>query len=464
MLKIISSKYFRFSVATLIYLLVVIWIGNYLLLLGLAIVFDVYISKKVNWAFWKKRDGNNSSIIEWLDALIFAVIAVSLINIFLFQNYRIPTGSMEKSLLIGDHLFVSKIAYGPRMPNTPIAFPFTQNTMPLTKGKSWSDLVHWPYKRLKGVGKVKNFDPIVFNFPAGDTVVLENTATSYFEILRRAASEKSDRDFATTGKRRPDDYYLAEARDEAWRIYNIVYRPVDRRDNYVKRCIGIPGDTILIVDGDVYVNGIKEPDIKSRQSTYVVQTNGTSINPRAFERLNISKVDQQYIGAAYLLPLTKENVDKIKGFSNVTGVQPVIARKGEYAAYIFPYNSHLKWNEDNFGPLWIPGKGTTVDIDTSNIGLYERIIDVYEDNDFRVDGADIYINGQIARTYTFKMDYYWMMGDNRHNSADSRYWGFVPEDHVVGKPKFIWLSIDKEAKGLRKIRWNRFFMKADRRK
>ena len=169
MLKILSSKYFRFSIAVLIYLLVVIWIGNYLLLLGLAIVFDVYISKKVNWAFWKRRDGNNSSLIEWLDALIFAVIAVTLINIFLFQNYRIPTGSMEKSLLIGDHLFVSKIAYGPRMPNTPIAFPFTQNTMPLTKGKSWSDLIHWPYKRLKGVGQVRNYDPIVFNFPAGDT-------------------------------------------------------------------------------------------------------------------------------------------------------------------------------------------------------------------------------------------------------------------------------------------------------
>ena len=175
MKEFFSGKYARFAIAAVIYLLVVIWIGNYWLLLGLGIIYDLYITEKVNWTFWKKRHGKNSAFIEWLDALIFAVIAVTLINIFLFQNYRIPTPSMEKSLLVGDHLFVSKLAYGPRMPNTPLAFPFTQNTMPLTKGQSWSNLVHWPYKRLAGCGKVKNNDPIVFNFPAGDTVVLEET-------------------------------------------------------------------------------------------------------------------------------------------------------------------------------------------------------------------------------------------------------------------------------------------------
>src|SRR5512135_2586099 len=180
-----NKKYIRFAVAALIYILVVIWIGNFWLLLGLAVLFDIYVTEKVNWSFWKKRHQKNSTFIEWLDALIFAVIAVTLINIFLFQNYRIPTGSMEKSLLIGDHLFVSKLAYGPRMPNTPLAFPFTQNTMPLIKGRSWSDIVHWPYKRLAGVGKVRNGDPIVFNFPAGDTVVVEDQVTSYYELMRR---------------------------------------------------------------------------------------------------------------------------------------------------------------------------------------------------------------------------------------------------------------------------------------
>jgi len=189
MTDLLKRKYIRFAIVAIIYILVVIWIGKWILLLGLGIIFDLYVTERVNWTFWKKKDGRNSTFVEWLDALIFAVIAVSLINIFLFQNYRIPTGSMEKSLLIGDHLFVSKLAFGPRMPNTPIAFPFTQNTMPITKGKSWSDLIQWKYKRLAGLGNVKNNDAIVFNFPAGDTVVLEETETAYYEIVRRTARE-----------------------------------------------------------------------------------------------------------------------------------------------------------------------------------------------------------------------------------------------------------------------------------
>jgi signal peptidase I len=425
------------------------------------VIFDLYVSEKVNWTFWKKRNGKNNAFIEWLDALIFAVIAVTLINIFLFQNYRIPTPSMEKSLLVGDHLFVSKLAYGPRMPNTPIAFPFTQHTMPVTKGKSWSNLVIWPYKRLVGGGEVKNNDPIVFNFPAGDTVVVEEQSTSYYEIVRRTARDLKNRDSYGTSVQRPDSYYLQMARQSVWENSTVIYRPVDRRDNYVKRCIGIPGDTIEIRSGILYLNGEIVPDNNTQQTTYVIGTNGTTINPKAFERMNISKSDQTMIsGSAYYLPLTRANAETIAGFSNVTEVSPIYARKGEFAPHIFPYSPYFGWNEDNYGPLWMPVKGATVNIDTTNLCLYERIIDVYEDNDLRVEGATIYINDVATSTYTFKMGYYWMMGDNRHNSADSRYWGFVPEDHIVGKPKFIWLSLDKEAAGLKRIRWNRMFMKA----
>jgi signal peptidase I len=457
---IFSHKYFRFGVAAVIYLLIVIWIGNFWLILGLGIIFDLYVTEKVNWSFWKRRDGKNSIIIEWLDALIFAVIAVSLINIFFFQNYRIPTGSMEKSLLIGDHLFVSKIAYGPRLPNTPLAFPFTQNTMPLTKGKSWSDLIHWRYKRLAGVGRVKNNDPIVFNFPAGDTVVVENQVTSYYEIVRSTARELKYRDYTAMQSVKTDAAYMDMARKDIREKYHIIYRPVDRRDNYVKRCIGLPGDTILIKGGSVYVNSKLVPENKTQQTTYAVNTNGTTINPKAFERLSIYKSDQQSYMGAYILPLTKENSEIISKFSNITDVKPMYEREGDYVPYIFPYSQVLKWNQDNFGPLWIPSKGSTVKIDTSNICLYERIIDVYENNSLRVEGDKIFINNVLSDSYTFKMNYYWMMGDNRHNSADSRYWGFVPEDHVIGKPKFIWLSLDKEATGLNKIRWSRMFMKA----
>jgi signal peptidase I len=453
-----TKKNIRFAIAAFIYILVVIWIGNYWLLLGLGIIFDLYITEKVNWTFWKKRNGKNSAFVEWVDALIFAVIAVSLINIFLFQNYRIPTPSMEKSLLVGDHLFVSKLAYGPRMPNTPIAFPFTQHTMPLTKSRSWSNLIIWPYKRLAGAGKVKNNDPIVFNFPAGDTVVVEEQTNSYYEIVRSNARRMRESFGGTSPK--PFSYYLQMARKEIWEKFTVIYRPVDRRDNYVKRCIGIPGDTVTIRSGVLYVNGKIVPDNKTQQTTYVVATNGTTINPKAFERLDISRSDQAMIsGSAYLLPLTKPNADAISKFSNVTEISPYITRAEIFAPHIFPYSRTYGWNEDNYGPIWMPVKGATVKLDTSNLCLYERIIDVFENNDLRVDGSTIYINNVPADKYTFKMNYYWMMGDNRHNSADSRYWGFVPEDHIVGKPKFIWLSLNKEAEGLKKIRLSRMFMK-----
>jgi len=458
--EIFSHKYFRFGIRALIYILVVIWIGNYWLLLGLGIIYDMYVTEKVNWTFWKKRHGRNNAFIEWLDALIFAVIAVTLINIFLFQNYRIPTPSMEKSLLVGDHLFVSKLAYGPRMPNTPIAFPFTQHTLPITNGKSWSNLVIWPYKRLAGGGVVKNNDPIVFNFPAGDTVVLTEQATSYYEIVRRLARDFKSRDVYAGSMIKPEEFYLQMARREIWGQNEIIYRPVDRRDNYVKRCVGIPGDTVTIKGGVLFVNGAEVPDNTTQQTTYVVGTNGTTINPKAFERLSISRADQSMLsGSAYLLPLTKANAETISKFTNVSEVSPVLARDGEWAPHIFPHKSTYRWNEDNYGPLWLPAKGSTVKLDTSNLCLYERIIDVYEENDLKVEGATIFINGEPATSYTFKMGYYWMMGDNRHNSADSRYWGFVPDDHIVGKPKSIWLSIDKEAQGLKRIRWNRMFMK-----
>jgi len=454
--RFLTKKNIRFIIPAILYILVVIWIGNYWLLIGLGVIYDIYITEKVNWTFWKKRNGPNNAFIEWLDALIFAVIAVTLINIFLFQNYRIPTPSMEKSLLVGDHLFVSKLAYGPRMPNTPIAFPFTQHTMPLTNGKSWSNLILWPYNRLVGAGDVKINDPIVFFFSAGDTVVVEEQTTAYYEIVRRNARYLSERD----GNIHPVSQYMKLSRDDIHSKYTILYRPVDRRDNYVKRCVGLPGDSIAVKEGFLYVNGIEVEDNSTQQTTYVVGTNGTNINPKAFERLNISRSDQNMVsGSAYYLPLTKENAEAISKFPNVTEIAPVYARKGESAPYIFPYKEELGWNEDNYGPIWLPSKGSTVKLDTSNLCLYERIIDVYEENDLKVEGSTIYINGTPAESYTFKMGYYWMMGDNRHNSADSRYWGFVPEDHIVGKPKFIWLSLDKEANGIKSIRWNRMFKK-----
>jgi signal peptidase I len=459
--NLFQRKFIKFFIVAALYLLVVIWIGNFWLLIGLAVIYDMYVSGKVNWTFWMRRDGKNSSFIEWLDSLIFAVIAVSLINIFLFQNYKIPTGSMEKSLMIGDRLFVSKLAYGPRMPITPIALPFVQNTIPFTKANSWSGLVLWPYKHLAGLGKVKNNDPVVFNFPEGDTVVLEDQVTSYYEIVRSTARSIKERDDISGKADKSYKDYLSMARTEVWTKNNIIYRPVDRKDNYVKRCVGIPGDSITIKAGNLYVNGSLVPENRTQQTDYIVRTNGNTINPKAFERLGISRSDQNVSsGTAYLLPLTRENAETIAKFTNVTDVTPYFEQPGESDPQIFPHSAFFKWNLDNFGPLWIPARGAVVKLDTGNICLYERIIDVYEQNDLKVEGNIIYINGVPADSYQFKMNYYFMMGDNRHRSADSRYWGFVPEDHIIGKPKFVWLSTDKELSGLKKIRFSRILRKA----
>jgi signal peptidase I len=454
----LNNKYFRFSLAAIAYILWVIWVGNYWLLLGLGIIFDIYVSKKVNWTFWKKRGVKNSTFIEWLDALIFAVIAVTFINIFFFQNFRIPTGSMEKTLLIGDHLFVSKLSYGPRIPNTPLSFPFTQHTMPIIKTKSYLEWIKWPYKRLAGFRKIKNSDIVVFNFPVGDTVVVEKQNQSYYSIVRSYAEQFRQGDLLKDIPVKTDEEYYKLGREEVWKNYHVIDRPVDKRDNYIKRCIGIPGDTIEIKNGNLFVNGIPNQKFKKQQFNYNIQTDGTRINPKAFERLNIAKSDiYNYSNSMYLVPLTDENVAKIKNFRNVVSVTKYEKQPGQYVSHIFPHNSNYPWNEDNFGPLWIPEKGTTITLTIRNLPLYRRIIEVYEKNELHTDGEVIYINGKVAKEYTFKMNYYWMMGDNRHDSLDARFWGFVPEDHIVGRPKIIWLSLDKDRKFIGKIRLKRMF-------
>ncbi|MBN2612973.1 MAG: S26 family signal peptidase [Bacteroidales bacterium] len=450
----------KFGIAAFIYVLWVIWLRNYWFLFGLIVIFDIYITKKVNWSFWKKRDVKNSTVVEWLDALIFAVIAVTLINIFLFQNYKIPTGSMEKSLLIGDHLYVSKVAYGPRIPNTPLAFPFAQHTLPLTKKtKSYVEWIKLPYKRLAGFSKIKRDDVVVFNFPAGDTVVIQNQATSYYSIVRDSVEMYKQIDAYYNQPLKTDSEYYATARRQIWNRFDIVVRPVDRRDNYIKRCVAIPGDTLKIADGKVIVNGTPQKDIKGIQHYYVVIVNsGASLSDRVLSRAGIEDY-QRFPGTPHIhTTLTDEQVEKVKGFNNVIDVRLDTRIGDTYDINMFPGDTNYRWTLDNFGPLYVPAKGATIRIDSSNLPLYGRIIGYYEKNNLEVKDGKIFINGTETNEYTFKMDYYWMMGDNRHSSLDSRFWGFVPEDHIVGKPKFVWLSLDKNKSFLGKIRWNRMFM------
>jgi len=437
------SQLIQFGIVAGLYLLWVIWLDNYWWLVGLGVIFDMYVTGKVHWAFWKKKNppqGVQTKVVEWVDAIIFAVIAATFIRLFFIEAYTIPTSSMEKSMMVGDYLFVSKTAYGPKLPNTPIAFPFVHHTMPFTAATpSFSEVIHSKYRRLAGFGRIKNDDVVVFNFPEGDTVATNAQDRSYYELVRSFGRER-----VITDKRSFGD---------------IIYRPVDKRENYIKRCIAIPGDSLKLVGGQVYVNGKAQKDIPGLQAKYLVTIQGTSLNSSAMDKLDITQEDIDGSGSKMAILLTTEKVKKMDGMKFILSKEKITVQKEEREVNIFPSDAQYTWNLDNFGPIWIPKKGVTIALTTQNLPIYRRIIDVYEENDLKVKDGVIYINGQAATTYTFKMDYYWMMGDNRYNSADSRYWGFVPEDHIVGKASFVWLSLDKNKTFLGKIRWERFFMR-----
>jgi signal peptidase I len=380
-----------------------------------------------------------SQIREWTDAIIFAVVAASIIRIFMVEAYTIPTSSMEKSLLVGDFLFVSKMSYGPKLPNTPLAFPFVHHTMPLSQyTKSYVEWIKWPFYRFPGLTTIKHGDVVVFNYPDGDTVALKQQNQSYYGLVRQLGRERVWNDKFNFG--------------------DIVARPVDKRENYIKRCIGLPGDTIQIIDEVVQINGKPLDFPELSQFIYQVKTDGNPINRRILGKLDVTEEVQMTESGDQVLTLTQESVASLKKMPNVLSVDKIIQPKGFWQPYIFPFDSAYAWNVDNFGPLYIPKAGATVKLTLANLPLYSRIINAYELNSLAVENGKIFINGKEATSYTFKLDYYWMMGDNRHNSADSRFWGFVPVDHIVGKAVFVWLSLDNNKSLLSgKIRWNKLF-------
>jgi signal peptidase I len=355
---------------------------------------------------------------EWADAIIFAVVAATIIRTFMVEAYTIPTPSMERSLLVGDYLFVSKLSYGPRVPMTPIAFPFAHHTLPLTDHiKAYVKWIRLPYYRYPAIREIENNHVVVFNYPDGDTVALQRQEESYYSLVRQMG------------------------REAVWRQYDVVSRPVDKRENYIKRCVGIPGDTLQIIDGIIYINQNQLPDPPGVQHTYHVITDGTAISSRIIQRNNVTNWDLVAPGE-YVMILTRAAAANIQAIPTVKEVNRLFHAAGRQEQPIFPHNANFPWNQDNFGPVYIPQKGVTIEINHENIALYERVIEVYEGKQLEVTADEILINGQVAQTYTFEMDYFWMVGDNRHNSADSRYWGFVPEDHIVGRAIFVWLSLD----------------------
>ena len=459
----------KFAVVLALYLLFLIWVESWLGLIVVPFIFDVYITKKIHWQWWKDEEGPIRFIMSWVDALVFALVAVYFINLFFFQNYVIPSSSLEKSLLTGDYLFVSKVSYGPRIPETPLTMPLTQHTMPLVNVKSYVEWPHWDYRRVKGLGNVKLNDIVVFNYPAGDTLVNEERyqANDYYQmvysigdqLMQQNGQEKDVRAMNPLQQRHYFEQVYATGRNYISSMPgeygDIISRPTDRRENYVKRCVGLPGQTLQIKNRIVYLNGKanKEPD--NVQYTYKMKLKG-EFPVELADELGITNEDLLMYNQSGVIPLTKKAYLALKANKNL--VESISINADAIYGDLYPLNAYTGWTRDNYGPVWIPKKGKSIQLNLKNLPIYERCIKVYEGNDLKVDSqGNIFINGKLAKSYTFKLDYYWMMGDNRHNSADSRYWGFVPEDHIVGKPIFIWWSHSPDHPGFSGIRWNRLF-------
>ena len=405
----------------------------------------------------KTNRPKKSSAREWFDAIAFAVVAALIIRTYVFEAFTIPSSSMEKTLCTGDYLIVSKIHYGPKRPNTPLSFPFVHNTMPFsTTVKSYLDWIRLPFHRYPGVSTIKRNDPIVFNYPAGDTVCQNyQSSVSYYDLVRPGNR------YGTTREAVWNNQVVLPINGAPTPCGKVIAHPVDKRENYVKRLIGMPGDSIKIVDGIVYINegnGFEKGfQPENLQFSYTVTTEGDYINKRILDKYEITEHGPNGNPNEEIMNISEKVAEELRTkFSFIKSVERNITPKGEELQLeIFPHRPELyPWNVDNYGPIYIPKKGVTVQLTKETLPLYERVIHAYEHHSLQVKDDQILIDGKPADSYTFEMDYFWMMGDNRHNSADSRYWGFVPEDHIVGKPVFIWLSLDKMNGG---IRWKRMF-------
>ena len=459
----------KFAVVLALYIAFLVWVKSWLGVVVIPFIYDIYITKKIKWQWWKEAEKPVKFVMSWVDALVFALVAVCFINLFFFQNYVIPSSSLEKSLLTGDYLFVSKVSYGPRIPETPLTMPLTQHTLPVVECKSYIEWPHWDYRRVKGLGKVELNDIVVFNYPAGDTLCSAPQYQSYdyygmcYSIGYQLYPQRPNPDSLSANDRIKYFNTLYEAGREELRrneaeYGKIITRPTDRRENYVKRCVGLPGQTLQIKNRIVYLDGKANKEPEEVQYTYYVKLK-QHIPDEMLKDLGISMEDLVSLNTAGYMPLTKRAVATLSKRKDLVESIRINTDASEHD--IYPLNGNMHWTRDNYGPIWIPAKGKSINLTLDNIAVYERPIKVYEHNDLQIKDGKIYINGKEADSYTFKMDYYWMMGDNRHNSADSRYWGFVPEDHVVGKPIFIWWSSDPDRSGFGGIRWQRLFRFVD---
>lgn len=424
-----------------------LWLGRYWLLLFNLILFDWIVTRRVRWQFWHRYNskGRLSLVSEWIDAMVFAFLAAWLIRTFLLEAFTIPTASMYRTLYAGDFVFVSKLHYGPRTPITPVAMPFAQHTLPFTESTpSYSTAWQLPYRRLKGFSQIKRNDVIVFNYPEGDTVAsLYQSDVSYYQLCK--------------------NYGRQQVRNDPARFGEIVYRPLDRRETFVKRCIALPGDTLQIIHGTVYVNGVQLPETSGVTYQHIINTSSPLLHTDDFGTDGSPEAEYMNQAGNFVnLPLTQLQAVAIGKCDKVKAIRRYENAVFSYATpEVFPFSPCCRWTEDNYGPLVIPSRGDTIWLTPENLAISARIITAFEGHTLAVNGSQILIDGTQTDYYIPKLNYYFTLGDNRHNSSDSRYWGFVPEDHVVGKAVLIWLSKDNNRPFPGNIRWNRMMRRIE---
>lgn len=461
------KKWIAFAFWTTLYLLFLLWVESWWGLIVLPFIFDLYITGYINWTWWKTHKNPAVRLVMgWVDAIVFAMVAIYFINQFFFQNFVIPSSSLEKTLLTGDYLLVSKLSYGARIPQTPLTAPLTQHNLPLWLGggKSYLEWPSWDYRRVKGLGTVQVGDIVVFNYPSGDTLSVNYPNQDFYgmvyttgaQVLNIAEPKAADSLTALQQRTIYNKLYAAGrlALSQEPSVGEIISRPTDRRENYVKRCVGVPGQTLQIKNNIVYLDGKAQAEPHNVQYLHNVEFKQTPtdefLKENGITKEDLSRADE----GIYTIPLTaalKQKLQANKAFSQVLDQSP------SYGSWLFPLNMAKDWTTSNYGPIWIPKRGESIALSLDNLPIYERCIQVYEKNSLEVTPTgEILINGKSTTSYTFKMDYYWMMGDNRDLSADSRFWGFVPEDHIVGRPLFVWLSLNPDYGWLDgKIRWDR---------
>lgn len=473
--KMTTSDKVKLGIWIVLIILFGIWAASWIPFLAILYVLDLYWWHFINWDWWKNiQNSFLRNVMSWVDAIVFALCAVWILQNFFFQNFQIPTTSLEKTMMAGDYLLVSKYHYGPRVPMTPLSLPLFQHTIAIGQtnlGKSYLEKPQVNYRRMPGLTDMERYDIVVFNYPNGDTVCTKCENPDYYSLCQQYGRERVWSDKKTFG--------------------DVVYRPVDRRENYVKRLVGMPGETLQIIDRQVMIDGKPLKDPQYLQHFYLVlakapisetywrkelgiytKGNNTTLNPdiypikdpSVYSHLGIEpdSVTNTY-KPLYQVNMTREMVAKLEKSGKVEWVHEMPLEWGEQPGVVYPQNELSDWTSSNFGPLWIPKRGASIKLTDENVKLYGRCIRSYEQNLktgkgqgnqlVRIDKDKYELNGEPAAEYTFQMDYFWMMGDNRDNSLDSRFWGFVPEDHVVGTPLFVWFSINQETGEWRGDRW-----------